>query len=488
MNGNFINGEWTEGSGETFTSINPATGEVIWEGAAASGEDVQRAIAAARQAFSAWSATSFDDRVRFIESFTQQLEQHRDEMIELMSREIGRPLWDVAGEIGAMLKKGPISVEAHNERCRSIERDLAGAVCATRYRPHGVCAVYGPFNFPGHVPNGHIIPALLAGNTIVFKPSELTPLFARKLTELWQATGLPRGVINMVQGSCDTGEALADPDLIDGLFFTGSYIVGRLLNRRFADAPGRIIALELGGNNPLVVDDVDDLTAAAYMTVQSAFITSGQRCTCASRLIVPEGSAGDAFIDRLTEMTRSIVVGPCTQQPEPFMGPVIQPTAADHLLEAQSDLLANGATAVVEMSRVDSPGGAMLTPAIIDVTAMPKRSDHELFGPVLQLIRVPDLDAAIDVANDTRYGLSAALLSNDRAKFDLFYSRIRAGVVGWNRPTTGASSYNPFGGVGRSGNHRPAGYHAADYCSWPVASLERSGLALPESISPGIEV
>jgi len=292
-------------------------------------------------------------------------------------------------------------------------------------------------------------------------------------------------VLNLVQGGRETGAALAGHSGIDGLFFTGSAAVGRLLSRTFADHPEKILALEMGGNNPLIVHEASDLDAAAYLTIQSAFITAGQRCTCARRLIVPESAQSQAFLDRLLEMSKTIRVGRYSDSPEPFMGPVITAGAADKLLSAQDALTSAGAKVLLKMEKLPA-SPAMVSPGILDVTDVPNRPDEELFGPLLQVIRVKDFAAAIDEANDTAYGLAAGLLSDSADLYNQFFSKIRAGVVNWNRQTTGASGSLPFGGAGLSGNNRPSGYYAADYCSFPVASLENPKLTLPASLTPGV--
>lgn len=487
MDGRHLIGDvWREGAGVPFVSIDPASGETVWEGRSAAPAEVDAAVSAARAAFEDWADRGPGERTRVVEAFAEQLKSSRSSLAVLISRETGKPLWESDEEVAAMIGKVALSIQAAAERRSPSQFELSGATAAVRFKPHGVVGVFGPFNFPGHLPNGHIVPALLAGNTVVFKPSELTPAVAQKTVELWQAAGLRAGAINLLQGGRDTGAALASHRGVDGLFFTGSVAAGVSLNRAAADFPHKILALEMGGNNPLVVWDVQDLEAAAYVTVQSAFLTAGQRCSCARRLIVRADKSGCAFVDRLVDMTRGIEVGDFRHRPEPFMGPVISDHAAGRLMEGKAALVARGATELVEMAAV--PGGrpTMLRPGILDVTNVPDRPDAELFGPLLQVIRVADFDAAIREANHTRFGLAAGLLSDSRSLYEQFYRRVRAGVVNWNRPTTGASGRLPFGGVGLSGNHRPSGYYAADYCSYPVASLEVPTLALPSKLAPGI--
>jgi succinylglutamic semialdehyde dehydrogenase len=483
----FIEGQWSQGAGKSFTSLDPATEEAVWDGAASDAADIDRAVQAARKATTEWASAPLPRRIYFLQHFVDQLKSHRAELAEAISLETGKPRWESLGEVDSMIGKIPASIDAFNELRRPVEHEVAGGIAATRFKPYGVVAVFGPFNFPGHLPNGHIVPALLAGNTVVFKPSELAPLVGQKTVELWEAADLPAGVLNLVQGGRDTGGLLAAHPGLDGLFFTGSETAGRALSRAFADHPDKILALEMGGNNPLIVHEVADLDAAAYLTIQSAFLTAGQRCTCARRLIVPDGTAGDAFIERVRKTAERLRVGRYTDEPEPFMGPLISAGAADRVLSAQAALMKQGSKPLLETHRVGS-SRAMLSAGLMDVTSVKNRPDAEIFGPFLQVIRVPDFQAAIEEANRTSYGLAAGLLSDNRELYDQFFRQIRAGVVNWNRQTTGASGSLPFGGVGLSGNNRPSGYYAADYCSYPVASLENPKLSLPSQLAPGISL
>lgn len=485
MNVHYIDGQWREGAGSSFDSIDPVAGRACWSGRAATVEDVDAAFVAARAALEGWADRTVEQRAAYIEAFVEQLREDRETFAKTISGETGKPMWESRTEVDAMLGKGPTSIAAYHERRAPVTVDVAGGRGHTFYKPHGVVAVFGPFNLPGHLPNGHIMPALIAGNTIVFKPSERTPGVASRMVELWHRAGLPPGVLNLVQGARETGQCIVGHSQLDGLFFTGSFAAGRAINRALADTPGKIVALEMGGNNPLIVDRVGDVEAAAYHTILSAFITAGQRCTCARRLILPEGAQGDDFLDRLVAMAGEVRVGGPHDEPEPFMGPVISAQAADGVLDAQQKLLQEGGKVILPMRRLER-SSAMLTPGIVDVTDMSQRVDEEVFGPLLQVIRVRDFEAALDEANNTAFGLAAGLLSDDAARFDRFYKRIRAGVLSWNRQTTGASGKLPFGGVGQSGNHRPSGYFAADYSAYPVALLEREHLVMPEKTLPGV--
>lgn len=480
----FIGGHWRRGTGPEFESLDPATGERCWTGREATSDEVAAAVDAARAAFPAWARRPLAERLAVLERYADALRREVAALGETISLETGKPLWESKQEVAAMAGKVAATQDAWRSQCAPKTIDVDGAAGVTTHRPLGVLVVVGPFNFPGHMPNGHIVPALLAGNTVVFKPSEQTPRVGEHLAQIWERVGLPAGVLELVQGGAKTGAALAAHPGHDGVLFTGGRRTGLALARALSAHPEKMLALEMGGNNPLVVWDTVDLDAAAQITVRSAFITAGQRCTGASRLILAEGASGDAVLDALVQLASGIVVGRFTDDPEPFMGPVIDAAAASRLMAAQEALLAKGAKAVLPMRRpVD--GGAMLTPGIVDVTGVSGLDDEEVFGPLLRMTRVPDFDAAIEAANDTRYGLSAALLSDDASLFERFDREVRAGVINWNCPTTGASGRQPFGGVGWSGNHRAAGFSSIAYCVDPVASLRREGLRAPAAL-PGL--
>ena len=482
----FINGQWQAGEGQAFHSIDPAKNKVIWQGQAASATQVKQAILAARQAQIAWGDLGFAERVVFVKQFAAQLSSHKEKLAACIAEDTGKALWESLTEVGAMIGKIDISVRAYEERTGTKENPMPQGRAFLRHKPHGVVAVFGPYNFPGHLPNGHIVPALLAGNTVVFKPTELTPKVAELTVKLWQQAELPAGVLNLVQGEVDTGKALASDDGIDGLFFTGSSRTGHYLHQQFAGRPEKILALEMGGNNPLIVQDVANIDAAVHDIVQSAFITSGQRCTCARKLFLPVGANGDAILQRLLEVSRNIQVGEYDVQPQPFMGAMISVQAAKGMLAAQQQLVALGGEILLPLSQPYADK-ALVTPGIIECTHITDFPDEEHFGPLLKVFRFSDFDAAIAAANNTSFGLSAGLLSDSHELYQHFYKHIRAGIVNWNRPITGASSAAPFGGKGISGNLRASAYYAADYCAYPVASVELEQVVLPEQLSPGLQ-
>ena len=449
-------------------SYEPATGVLLWSAPIG---DVDAEVARARSAQTDWARQPPTYRAETLRRFANVVRNRQVALADTIARETGKPLWEAETEVASVIAKVEISIRAYGERTpmRRQEGDM-GLRQVLRHRPHGVLAVLGPYNFPAHLPNGHIVPALLAGNTIVFKPSEKTPATAVILVECFHEAGVPEDAIRLLIGGADEGRALAGHPGIDGLLFTGSARTGVALNRQFADDPGRMLALEMGGNNPIVVWDAPDVEAAAAIIVQSAFLSAGQRCTAARRLIVRDG-AHEALVDAIRKLVSRMIVDHPHADPKPFMGPLIDNQAADALEDAGVAFVMAGGVPLIHMQRPHA-GKPFLTPGLIDVTNVANRSDEELFGPLLQLVRVPDFDAAIAEANATRFGLSASLIGGSPELFDRFWWGVRAGIVNWNRPTNGASSAAPFGGIGLSGNHRPSAYYAADYCAYPVASVE----------------
>ncbi|MFM7295381.1 MAG: succinylglutamate-semialdehyde dehydrogenase [Burkholderiales bacterium] len=489
MNQQFVGGIWVDGSGAAFQSVNPVTQAVVWRGNAASAAEVEAAIAAARGAFEAWSLRPLADRLAIVRAFAKRLADEQAALASVIGRETGKPLWEAVTEVTSMIAKVEISIQAYLERTGEKSSVQADATAVLRHRPHGVVAVFGPYNFPGHLPNGHIVPALIAGNCVVFKPSELSPAVAEMTVRIWRQAGLPDGVINLVQGARETGVALANHPHIDGLFFTGSSATGVAIHQAFAGRPEKILALEMGGVNPLVVGDVGaaaaEVDAAVHHIVQSAYLSAGQRCTCARRLYVPVGAVGDQLLQRLIDVAGRLMVGSFDAEPPPFMGALVSIRAAEQLLAAQTGLLKLGAKSLLTMKQIRA-GTALLSPGLIDVTSVLNLPDEEYFGPLLQVVRYDTLDNAIKHANNTRFGLAAGLLSKQRAEYNVFERRVRAGIVNWNRPLTGASSGSPFGGVGASGNHRASAYYAADYCAYPQAGLESESITMPTKLSPGL--
>jgi succinylglutamic semialdehyde dehydrogenase len=449
-------------------SFEPATGAELWRGPIG---DADAEVAAARASWAAWAAQPVTFRIETLRRYANVVRAKTDAFADLIARETGKPLWEARTEVETVVAKVDISVSAYSERTgqRRIDSPM-GSRMAVRHKPHGVLAVLGPYNFPAHLPNGHIVPALIAGNAIIFKPSEKTPATGAMLVECLHEAGVPEDCARLLIGGADEGKALAAHPDIDGLLFTGSAHTGIALNRQFATRPEKILALEMGGNNPIIVWETPDLYQAAVLVVQSAFTTAGQRCTAARRLIVDE-ALQEPLLAEINKIVDRMIVGAPHDTPAPFMGPVIDNESADLLTESFLELMMRGGRPIRHLERT-TEGLPFLRPGILDVTTMNDRPDMELFGPILQVIRVADFDDAIAEANNTRYGLSASLISQSPDLYNRFWANARAGIVNWNKPTNGASSGAPFGGIGWSGNHRPSAFYAADYCAYPVVSNE----------------
>ncbi|HEX8056657.1 MAG TPA: succinylglutamate-semialdehyde dehydrogenase [Novosphingobium sp.] len=449
-------------------SYEPATGVELWRGNVG---DVDQAVDQACRAWPAWAAQPLATRMELLRRFANEVRKDAEPLATTIARETGKPLWEARSEVENVVARVEIAIRACAERAgqRKLDSALQGAA-AVRHKPHGVLAVLGPFNFPAHLPAGHIIPGLIAGNAVIFKPSEKAPATAEALVRCFHRAGIPDGVVQLLIGGPDEGQALALHDGVNGVLFTGSAHTGIAINRRLAAKPEKLVTLELGGNNPIVVWDTPKIDDAAMLIVQSAFTTAGQRCTSARRLIV-KSALYDPLVEAVKTLADRIIVGAPFDEPAPFMGPVIDNAAADGLAESFLYLLSHGGKAIKHLVRADE-NLPFLTPAIIDTTGMKERPDVELFGPILQVIRVDEFDQAITEANATRFGLSAALIGGNPNDYNRFWANVRAGVVNWNRPTIGSSLSAPFGGVGISGNHRATGYYAADYCAYPVTSAE----------------
>lgn len=482
----YINGQWIQGLGEAFHSINPATLAPLWQGQTATREQVHHAVSAAQQAGHLWASTPLNQRIEVLKAFAQHLTLKIEAFTRIISDESGKPLWEAKTEAQAVIAKVEISIRAFEERMPFKYTEEQQARSGVAYKPHGVMVVLGPFNFPAHLSNGHIVPALLAGNTIVYKPSELTPGVAALVTQCWHESGLPAGVFNLIQGNAQCAQWLIDED-IQGVLFTGSYRAGVQIHQQLAARPHVILALEMGGNNPLIIDHLQDIPAAVYQTILSSFITAGQRCSCARRVLIPNNAFGAQFLEALLAATQALRMGAPLDTPEPFLGPVIRPQHAIAHLKSQQQLISQGALPLQPMT-CRTPDYPFLTPGIIDTTQISSPADEEIFAPLIQLYRYDTFDEAIARANQTQYGLTAGLLSDNPHHYDRFYANIRAGLVYWNRATTGASSQLPFGGIGHSGNHRPSAFFATDYCAYPVANMTQPTVTLPTTLLPGIQL
>lgn len=445
------------------------------------------ALQAARRAFPAWRRLGIEARAQLLRSYQARLRTHAAAISELIAREVGKPLWEAKTEVDAMISK--VDVMLGPGRVVTDTRVLSDLPGEVRHLPLGVIAVIGPFNFPGHLPNGQIVPALLLGNCVVHKPSEKTPGVATWMARCFHEAGFPAGAFNVVQGPGEFGAELSTHAEVDGLMFTGSAAVGRRIVASQGGHFERLVALELGGKNASLVLDDCDLERTARTLAFAAYVTAGQRCTATSRLIVTSGIA-EALIARLTEIARGLRVGHPLDAGV-FMGPMISSAARERLIAAQEAARRSGFRALLPGGHVRVAGreGHYVQPALHVAehasTEAPGYSDDELFGPDLAVYVVRDLEQGLSLANATWSGLTAAVFTGNRDAFEQAADVLRVGVLQWNRATAGASARLPFGGVAASGNHRPAGILAGAACSYPMALQLPAAQAEPLPNWPG---
>lgn len=485
---NLIAAQWHPIPGDSIVSTMPAHPDrVVWSGSS-SVEAVHEALAAARAALPAWSSSTIDQRVAVLRRFQEIAKSRAAELGSLISDETGKALWESQGEASLIGAKVDITLEEGEWSGRHRVTDFEFSLNDTKrarchFKPHGVMAVVGPFNFPAHLPNGHIVPALLTGNTIVFKPSDKAPAVGQMLVEMFhealEAEDAPKGVINLIHGGVDESIALCGSPDVDGVLFTGSWGAGRAIMQANLDHPGKIIALEMGGNNPAIIMPDADLYQAVVEVTRCAFNTTGQRCTSTRRLIVHKDAA-DKVIPAIIKAASNLLIGD-PRAPEPvFMGPIISEQALDAVLRFQERVASNGGRVLMESTRMPDREGWFITPGIIEVDRFTlgcddAGCDEEVFGPLLRISIANSFDDALEQANATRYGLSASIFTADESLHDRFLNECRAGCRNINCGTAGASSKLPFGGLGLSGNHRPAGAFSLDYTAYPVASMIETG-------------
>ena len=489
VHGLYINGHWQAGMGDEFRSVEPASQQIVWQGHAASIQQTNQAIEAASQAFTLWRCKDISERLLYIHRFEQLIRIHNNALALAICDDTGRPLWDSLQEVENLIGNIQLAFEAHQQRAGGRVIPLQSGHIQLKHRPHGALTVICSSSMPALLSCGQIIPSLLAGNTVIYKPSERTPKVAEYLMKLWQQTEIPDGVINLIQGSANVASHLCSHCDISGVLFTGKTSTGITLNQQLAHQPNKLVSLQMSANNPLIVDEVNNLSAAAYQVIYSAFVSTGQRCTNIKRLYIPDSHFGDELTAQLIEYSHSLIIGRYDEQPAPFMGPMLNIASAKQVVKQQQNLLSCGANVLLSANQAEEKS-AFLSPGLLDITHMKRTDDceydEEIFGPVLQIHRYKDFDQAIELANQSKFGLAASLISDKENHFLEFDRHICAGVITWNHPITGMIGAAPFGGIGLSGNHRSGNWYAADYCSYPATTMYQHKVSFPSIHIPGI--
>lgn len=467
-------------------SYNPSNGEVIWSGWSTSSNDIDICVNRAKSEQKKWKKTPISERQDIIKKFAKLVEKNAVEAANLISEENGKPLWEAQGEVKSLINKVQVVFDAYEERAKCKVKELANnRSSVTRFFPHGVMAVLGPFNFPMSMPNSHIMPSLYAGNTVVFKPSERTIKCAVFYRKLWIDAGLPKDALQIVFGDYEVGEQLVKHPYIKGVLFIGSRRAGKEIEKN-AIENDKLCVLEMGGNSPLVIWDYSDVRAVINIIIQSAYISAGQRCSAARRIIINEKIYNELVPCLARAIDRIKVGDPFSTENPPFIGPMIDNKAVNNYIEQYRKLVDNGAKIIVASDIIKELGENFVKPGILDVTEIAD-NDEEIFGPLLQVIKAKDIEEAIEISNRTHYGLAAGIVTEKQEIYDYFLDSIEAGIVNWNQPLTGSTTIAPFGGIKGSGNYHPAGYLSVDYCSYGCASIESQTSCVPQKLSPGLD-
>ncbi|NBU20041.1 aldehyde dehydrogenase family protein [bacterium] len=466
-----INGEWTYLSP---ADLQDEVGRVSYSYAS-----VDHAVSSARHAWKSWKKTRLEDRISYLKKYQSAVKKREAQIAEMIAREIGKPLWEAKTEVASMVSKVDITV---NESLKlvsdfQIPQVMENTLGVCRFRAHGVMAVLGPFNFPGHLANGHIVPALLTGNTVVFKPSEKGAFTGQWMAECFHEAGLPEGVFNLIQGEKEVGRRLVVHEGVSGVLFTGSYEVGMQIKQDTLHQHWKILALEMGGKNSAIVCEDADLNTAVYETLVGAFQTSGQRCSATSRVLVHRKMI-DSYVQALHARSKAFAIG--HPRENPFMGPLIDQSAMDRYLKFLGIAQREGFEMVMRGKALEcahrghyvAPSICLQQEASLESTKKSIYQQTELFAPNIAVLGFDDLEEAIEQANLTQYGLVASVFTQDRSRYEKCLTELEVGLLNWNKSTAGASSRLPFGGLKKSGNHYPTALTATQYCAYPVASLE----------------
>ncbi|MCM2280012.1 MAG: aldehyde dehydrogenase family protein [Oligoflexia bacterium] len=452
---------------------------------------IEAAISSARGASRSWRLLPLAERAERLATLRSRLQAREPELGQAIAREIGKPLWDARHELAFALAQLEAFLSDGMKMIPALEFPADGTLASCEYRPHGVLAVIGPFNLPFQAPLGHIVPALLTGNTVVFKPSEKAPLAGQLLAELFVEAGFPAGVFNLIQGEREVGRRLCVHEGVDGILFTGSYETGNRIKQDTLQQHWKIMALEMGGKNAAIVWEDADLELALKECLVSAFMTAGQRCNSLSRILVHE-SLLDRFVERFHERSKAFQIGHPLENP--FMGPLIEQGAVDRYMKFVGIAGREGAEIVMRGKALELPtAGNYVTPSIcvirepsLEGTRKSVFQQTELLAPSVAVLAVRELEQAIEQANATQFGLVASVFARDRAIFAKAREGLRMGSVHWSRSTVSVSPRLPFGGLKKSGNHFPAGIAATRYCAYPVASLETPEPKFDAAAFPGL--
>ena len=479
--GNYIDGRFNQPGGRSHSLVSKDPGDLDHPVGtfAFSEEDVDGAVLAAQKAFPSWSEKEQRVRDRAAIHFQKALKKRSRDLAVLISREMGKPIQDAEQEVARMIDRVPLartdSARIRKGEAFSIKPGVRGLL---RYKPRGVLGILGPFNFPAHLPNTQILAGILLGNSVVFKPSELTPFVGQFLAELWDEADLPEGVFNLIQGDGRVGRALAIHEGVQAILFTGSYATGQKIREETVHQPAKLVALEMGGKNGAIISRHVDLEEAVCGTLLGTFSMAGQRCNATSRILV-EKQIAKRFLDRFMASVKTLKVG-YSLDPDVFIGPLVSRRAvekyfsltalapqegfdvlqkAEPVLQEKKGYYVGPSVALKEVKKGETPAGAY--------------TEEEIFGPNVAIYVVESLEEAVRLHNSSRYGLVASFFSTRKEEFEWIFRRLEVGLLNWNQSTTVSSALLPFGGLKQSGSHHPVGSFVPYLCAYPVAVIEK---------------
>lgn len=488
LRGDYYNGQFTAKDGFSSKSISTSdesiskycpgdTSHKLWD-AVIDYSNSARVIESAVEGFKSWRILSLIDRIEYLKRFQKEVEKRKDHIAMAIALETGKPLWESKTEAGALSAKVNVTI---NDSLKRIEQKTIKDVLPTIdghivHKPLGPTLVIGPYNFPCHLANGQILSALLTGNSIIFKPSEKTMYSSQLLIECMHDAGFPKGVVNFINGTVKTTQEILRHPAIKGIFFTGSFAVGRKILEAVGTDINKLVALELGGKNTTIIHSDTDIQHALPELLKACFLSTGQRCTSTSMVIVHE-KIEQEFIAKFKDAASRIIVDhPTLHDIDPFMGPLIDQLALEKYNSSISLGESNGAEAILANTMLEMKHkGHYLSPSIHYLKEAKKDNpftQEEIFGPNCTFVPYSNIEDAINIANISDYGLAAAVFTQDKDIYKLCLRDIDAGIINLNRSTVGASSRLPFGGVKNSGNHHPAAVSMVDHTVSTVASLE----------------
>ena len=476
FDGQFSNPPITKSNEKLLKRCPADLSQTLWE-AGIYYEHIESVIVSAQKGFESWRKTSFEERITFLKKYQEIVRSKKDDIALALALEVGKPLWEAKTEAAALDTKVSVTITDSYERIKqeTIKDVMPKIDGHILYKPLGPSFVIGPFNFPCHLANGQILSALLAGNSIIFKPSEKTIYSAQLMMECFHAAGFPPGVINFINGTGYTAGKITADKRIKGVFFTGSKNIGlKILENTHKDL-NKLVALELGGKNSTILHHDTNISHALPELLRACFLTSGQRCTSTSMILVHR-KIEQEFINQFKAVTQKIRVAHPTSTPDPFMGPLIDAEAQKLYFEFCNFGKQEGAEEILAPQSLDVGYEGFYVSPSIHYANKPnlngKFIQEEIFGPNCFFVPYDDIEEAIKIANCTQYGLAASVFTRNPDIYKLCLRDIDAGLINLNRSTVGATARLPFGGLKNSGNHHPAAVSMIDHCVGTVASLE----------------